>query len=575
MRDAFLFSVILMVTFSIPVFADDSLVAYWPLDGDATDNSGNGHDGTIFGGGIWGTGTIGSAIQLDGVNDYVLFSDYPGITGSANRTCCAWIKTTSAPGEILTWGTAAVGQKWIMRVYETGELRIEVQSGHVTGTTKVNDGQWHHVAVVLDSTDIYDAQLYVDGQLETSFLTHTSRMVDTTCTLPEHDVRIGCHDATERYFEGLIDDVRIYDRALSGEEIADFIGPALSVSDMEFTFTVLEAGTNPDDQILTIANSAGGTLNWSINTMGKPDWLTIAPISGVLGYDENESVTLSADITGLADGQYSYTFEVVDPLAFNGPQTVDVTLCVFTKKPVAHWKLDGDFLDSSSNAHDGTFHDDNASGVQWVDGVDGQAIDLADMGDIVPDYVDDYIEIAGYPGITGSQPRTCMAWIKTTDGGDILSWGNNLDVGTKWRFRTTDGCLRIQVQVGNSNTPDMNLDDGNWHHVAVVLPLVSNPTVEDLELYVDGTRITNLTVNDPENLINTAADNTVKIGVFDYLGAGLDYFNGQIDDVRIYDKALSAEEISIVMSEPWGHIEIWVDDDYTPEGYNDGHTWGA
>ena len=168
-------------------------------------------------------GREGKSLFFDGVDDYIQIPNYKGITDTASRTCAAWIKTTKTPGEIISWGEVAVGGKWIVRVNETGSLRAEVQSGYVYGTTPINDGNWHHVAVVLEddgSPDISEVRLYVDGQQET--LAEVSAR--SVYTLPAQDVRIGGFYMGDRYFKGHIDDVRIYSRAVSADEIGIMAG---------------------------------------------------------------------------------------------------------------------------------------------------------------------------------------------------------------------------------------------------------------------------------------------------------------------------------------------------------------
>jgi hypothetical protein len=86
------------------------------------------------------------------------------------------------------------------------------------------DGQWHHVAVALandGSPDISEAKFYVDGQLETISLSG-AKGVNTGST---QNVQIGyCQvPVTGRFFNGLIDEVRVYDYALTGQEIQQII----------------------------------------------------------------------------------------------------------------------------------------------------------------------------------------------------------------------------------------------------------------------------------------------------------------------------------------------------------------
>ncbi len=208
------------------------IVAHWPLNSNPTDvSSPYGNDGVVYGNPSWVPGKYGSAIALDGVDDYVQVPGYKGITGTASRTCTAWIKTSvkdSTHGAILSWGKSvpAGGDYWYMLVNYTtlgtpGALHLSVSGGNVVGTTDLRDGQWHHVAVVLNddgSPDTSEILLYVDGQPEAlSYM--TSRSINT---VSESDVYIGSRfGGTSNLFTGLIDDVRIYDTPLTQAEISE------------------------------------------------------------------------------------------------------------------------------------------------------------------------------------------------------------------------------------------------------------------------------------------------------------------------------------------------------------------
>jgi hypothetical protein len=203
----------------------DGAVAYWKLDettgSAASDYSVNAHHGTLMNmdNSDWVAGKLGNALDFDGVNDYVEIQGYKGVTGTASRTCAAWIKTDKASSQILNWGTLLTGQKWIVRINENGTLRAEVQDGYIYGTRVLTDNQWHHIAVALyddGSPNISEARLYVDGQLETT----GGILACAVNTAAVQDVQLGVFTVSPLYFRGLIDDVRIYDRALSAAEIA-------------------------------------------------------------------------------------------------------------------------------------------------------------------------------------------------------------------------------------------------------------------------------------------------------------------------------------------------------------------
>ena len=94
---------------------------------------------------------------------------------------------------------------------------VKVEGGNIFGSTVITDDQWHHVAVTLDAdSDISDAKLYVDGN-EEEISSYVPFAVNTGDFF---DVRIGHYDNVyDLYFDGLIDDVRIYDRVLTPAEI--------------------------------------------------------------------------------------------------------------------------------------------------------------------------------------------------------------------------------------------------------------------------------------------------------------------------------------------------------------------
>ena len=103
----------------------------------------------------------------------------------------------------------------------------------------------------------------------------------------------------------------------------------------------------------------------------------------------------------------------------------------------------------------------------------------------------DFVRADGYKGVTGTQARTISAWIKTTGKNDeaIISWGQNSG-GRKWTFRVQDdngtaGAIRTEVN-GGYIVGNTDVRDDTWHHVAAVLPSLSNPNARDVLLYVDG-----------------------------------------------------------------------------------------
>ena len=166
------------------------------------------------------------ALQFDGVDDRVMV---PFSASFPNEvfTVTAWINTSATEtGTIIGWGPATPdGGRFGFRV-DGNRIRGEFSGGNVQGTTVVNDGGWHHVAVTVkeNATISYpEVILWVDGRDD------TRPTVDNTIVNiladPDRDVRIGSRPSSEdRWFGGLIDEVTLYDRALTAEEIAGAAG---------------------------------------------------------------------------------------------------------------------------------------------------------------------------------------------------------------------------------------------------------------------------------------------------------------------------------------------------------------
>ena len=217
----------------IPPTEDPNLVAWYKLDEGggktAIDWSGLNANGKLIGQAQWAQGTVGSALEFDGSGgDYVEAPESSRVTGTHSRTVAAWIKTADY-GEIVSWGQNVAGQKWIFRVQEAngtlGAIRIEVNGGYQVGNIDVRDNEWHHVAAVLaddGSPDAIEIALYVDDALETS-----SAQLDEPINTAAGPVRIGESPWHNRPFNGLIDDVRIYDKAFTAEEIRQVLGNPL------------------------------------------------------------------------------------------------------------------------------------------------------------------------------------------------------------------------------------------------------------------------------------------------------------------------------------------------------------
>ena len=215
-------------------FNTGRLVAWWKLDdgssNTAVDSSGNGHNGTLAGDPNWVDGIAGGALAFDGDGDYVDIGKDPSFDITRQITVSAWIKVSAFDRDwhaIIAKGDRAwrLQRNWNKDTLEfacSGLVVPDTSWGQIYGTTDVNDGHWHHVAGVYDEEKLY---LYVDGKLD------ASAEAPGTIRINDEPVYIGENSQTpNRYWNGLIDDVRIYSYALSHDEISAIAQSALLFS---------------------------------------------------------------------------------------------------------------------------------------------------------------------------------------------------------------------------------------------------------------------------------------------------------------------------------------------------------
>lgn len=209
-------------TQAVPLDKDPNLVGWWKFDDaggtTAADSSRHGRKGTLKDGLSFdkhsAAGKAGKALRFDG-RGYVEITGYKGVTGTAPRTVAAWIKTKHTRGQIVSWGARDFGQMWTFG-FGRGRVGVTPHGGKLYMNAPTHDDKWHHVAVVVEKVELPnlhdDVKLYLDGEqaaiLGTGFLD-----MWPIKTGKELDVTIG------RGFNGLIDDLRIYDRPLSIDEI--------------------------------------------------------------------------------------------------------------------------------------------------------------------------------------------------------------------------------------------------------------------------------------------------------------------------------------------------------------------
>ncbi len=177
----------------------------------------------------------------------------------------------------------------------------------------------------------------------------------------------------------------------------------------------------------------------------------------------------------------------------------------------------------------------NASKLQLRSNTTTQTTHISTSNDYTLDLApSNYVEVNSYYGIAGSNSRTIEAWIKTgVTGKDIVSWGTNSS-GQKFIFRLDgNGKLRVEVN-GGSIIGTTVLNDNKWHHVAVTF---NGATMYNFKFYVDGVR------DNPTAIANTLVNTGQSLPVQISKGFHNRYWNGQVDNVRIWSTELPVTAI--------------------------------
>jgi chitodextrinase len=286
------------------------------------DQSGNGYNGTLRNGPVWSAGKTGGGLTFDGSNDYVTMGDTPAADGLNRFTVSTWVKFTNSGGaasevhlvDKSQCSGHSNGGPWELGVSFSRAHKAEfiiypaggspaalVFSG--ASTTSVDDGQWHHVTGRYDGSYL---SIWVDGNQESSFSAPGLTMPNTSSSL---ELGGNCNGYVHA-FRGTLDDVRIYNRALSQSEIQ---------SDMA---TSVGGGTTPPPSNDTTPPSTPSNVRSSNigSTSVVLTWNASTDNSGVAGYRifRNGAQVLTTSSTNVTDSgltsntSYSYTVLAYD-----------------------------------------------------------------------------------------------------------------------------------------------------------------------------------------------------------------------------------------------------------------------
>jgi type II secretory pathway pseudopilin PulG len=493
------------------------LVSYWSFDGDADDDWGD-NDATVISGATLATGIGGSsntAYDFTGGN-YIQVPNSDDFDLGTNMAISFWYKTSSAESSgsaayVLSRDATGVNAGDASFVYDSDTLRNGyfmfyeqtpgVNAGFPIADAPIN--QWHHVVFTKTGAS---GSIYLDG-------VHKETLDTFTNNVWVNDTIVGFGNSGLP-FDGLLDEVKVYNRALSADEIVDLYE------------------SNLDTSIPTISNfvvpSGSGSLTIPITTFTATDNI------GLSGYKITESATAPlATATGwtlTAPTSYTFTTSGAKTLYAWVKDTagnVSVSSSANTEVIaglVSYWSFDGNANDNIGS-NNGT-----VTGAVLGTGVKGVASTAYSFDG------NDYITVADSDSLDITSVTMC-SWINSTSGA-TTSWQSIMAKRATGSYPYGMNFKTNLLQVYTSGTAGIsgfvyNVSPNTWTHVCGII------TTNSTKLYINGSLF--------ESKVTAGGTFTNTSPL--YIGSSttlLDFFSGLIDNVRVYNQVLTDAEISII-----------------------------
>jgi hypothetical protein len=523
------------------------LAALWTLDETngttASDSTGNGNTGTLnnFPGddSQWVSGIVSNALNFTGAPESLTVPDAPGLNFDTTQTfsLSAWVKSglisQGTGAGIIAKGYGGGGEQYAFDV-NGGVYRIYVRSANNGPATVVSSGVpclsnvWEHVVAVVDLTNRL-MNVYVNGQLA------IAATPPATLNANAHEVSIGSRETSavsgyNQPFVGIIDDVRIYNRPLNSADVrALYALGGVSAPSIAVQPT---GSTNWEGDSVSFTVGANGTapvyyqwLKNQTNLVGKT----------------GTSLTLT-NLQLTDSGIYSLLVSNAYGFVFSSNAVLRVNPFDLSANAVAYWRLDDasgtSALDSSLNGNTGTLNGYPGSVAQWITGRLGGALNFNNDGSTA-----EYVEVPDAPSLQFDQKKTfsIAAWVRgpasqvpgaglVVKGGGALTAQYGLDV--------FNGAYRLYVRnsSGNATTVVSAIaPNSRWQHLVATFDGIGG----SMNLYVNGTLAASGAA--PSSLLANSSPLSVGSRYSGTTGYDLP-FKGVIDDVRVYDKSLSATQ---------------------------------
>lgn len=384
------------------------LRAWWKLDeasgSNADDSTGRPQGGTVSG--AWSSGISGGALDFDGTDDGVLVGNSAALLGTGDFSLSAWVKVDpgSPTGTVIQQreaGATGYQGEYMLNVNSNGTVNFFVYGTSayqfdLTTAAAINDGQWRHITALRQGTT---GKIYIDGVEAASGSGTVQALLSRAVTIG-YDYR----DLNKR-FDGGIDDIRIYERALSAGEIDGLHGDLVPNRAPAFTADPIVKSAATEDAAYSgsLAGDVGDPDFGDTRTFAKvsgPSWLSVATDGALSGTPTNSDV-----------GPNSFTVRVTDAAGLSDDAGLSIPVTnandapVFAADPINGGNATEDIAYSGTLA--GTASDVDAGDTLSYSKVSGPAwLNVATNG-----------ALSGNPGNGDVGPNSFI--VRVTDGGGL------------------------------------------------------------------------------------------------------------------------------------------------------------
>ena len=514
--------------------AENALQAHWKFDGDPDDpNDYDWHYTTFTGNPDFGPGLIGDAIIVT-PGDSVSYGN--AIGAETSISVAFWMKPASdfskdtKQGLVSKYtGTSSDPQGgWSFQMRSDSEMRWRCSSGWDDGVADLNTGgsypvdTWTHIVGTYEG-DTRDMKFYIDGQLAAE----RTASADTPFDWFVGEMTIGSDN-----WAGMIDDLYVFDYPLTPDEIRPLVLKGMNVApevQVALDQVKIVLPTNDVQLAGTVVDNGPTTAAWTVVEKPADSTVMFSDVSALMTTAQFESagnyrLRLTATDKGTPPMSGSDDVVVkVRPVGFDGLE--------------AHITFD-DQTASSNLSTSVPYAGDLFGDPTWVEGIGGEG-----SGAILLDGVDDHIN---FDAFLGSDPCCTIALWVGNDALDqdtriIQKWASDSS-GQGWFLRNrpnTPGQFAFQIGSGFSGAGNFVITEAffpnaAWTHVALTFD------GRFATAYMNGVQV----YQSAEEIVNFSPADLVTPMVIGYRSNNeSSFFAGAIDEVRIYDVALSAEDL--------------------------------